>query len=263
MSLALERWRAHHGEHVGDWFETVGQFEALASLASHRYENPEDPFPEILPSSESLTFVAKDLGHPLLRRSEAASATTLLSSRDADSASGAHRQRLEHVRQEHLPPRLRRQRRAGARRRHGASRESATRAADCGSVDPHPGFAAGRRVTLLRRDRAGCATCSTARATEARASSCSTRSSTARTPTTARSALRPWSKSLVDVGALGLVTTHDLALAEIGDADDRLANVHFVDHLEDGKVAFDYVLREGVVTRSNAVELMREVGLLV
>ncbi|MBS1858698.1 MAG: hypothetical protein JST11_25230, partial [Acidobacteria bacterium] len=41
----------------------------------------------------------------------------------------------------------------------------------------------------------------------------------------------------------------------------RAANVHFEDHLEDGKIRFDYRMRPGVVRKSNAIELMRSVGL--
>jgi DNA mismatch repair ATPase MutS len=71
-------------------------------------------------------------------------------------------------------------------------------------------------------------------------------------------------RGLVERGALGLVTTHDLALARIADAlAPRAANVHFEDHLEDGRIAFDYRLRPGVVEKSNALELMRAVGLPV
>jgi DNA mismatch repair ATPase MutS len=69
-------------------------------------------------------------------------------------------------------------------------------------------------------------------------------------------------RGLVERGALGLVTTHDLALARVAEAlAPRGANVHFEDHLEEGHMAFDYRVREGVVTRSNALELMRSVGL--
>ena len=66
----------------------------------------------------------------------------------------------------------------------------------------------------------------------------------------------------MDRGAIGLVTTHDLALAEIAEGlGERAANVHFEDHIEDGKIRFDYVMRPGVVRKSNALELMRSVGL--
>lgn len=67
---------------------------------------------------------------------------------------------------------------------------------------------------------------------------------------------------VVAAGAFGLVTTHDLALTHIADGlGDQGANVHFEDHLEGGKMRFDYRMRAGVVEKSNALELMRSVGL--
>ena len=67
---------------------------------------------------------------------------------------------------------------------------------------------------------------------------------------------------LVERDACGFVTTHDLALTHIADAlGDQGANVHFEDHLEAGKMRFDYLMRPGVVQKSNALELMRSVGL--
>jgi len=69
-------------------------------------------------------------------------------------------------------------------------------------------------------------------------------------------------RGLLERGAIGLITTHDLALARIADEmAPRVENVHFQDSLVDGKMSFDYALQPGVVTRSNALELMRAVGL--
>lgn len=69
-------------------------------------------------------------------------------------------------------------------------------------------------------------------------------------------------KSLVERGAIGLVTTHDLALAGIAERlGDRAANVHFADQLENGEMIFDYKVREGIVKRSNALALMKSIGL--
>jgi DNA mismatch repair ATPase MutS len=63
-------------------------------------------------------------------------------------------------------------------------------------------------------------------------------------------------------GAIGLVTTHDLALAEIpGRVGPGAANAHFDDRLQDGKLIFDYRLKPGIVQTSNALELMRSLGL--
>ena len=69
-------------------------------------------------------------------------------------------------------------------------------------------------------------------------------------------------KGLAERGAIGLLTTHDLALAHIAEVlAPHAANVHFEDHVENGKIAFDYLLHPGIVKRSNALELMRSVGL--
>ena len=64
--------------------------------------------------------------------------------------------------------------------------------------------------------------------------------------------------------AIGLVSTHDLALAQIAETlAPRAANVHFEDRIEEGRVIFDYTMRPGVVTKSNALALMRSVGIEV
>jgi DNA mismatch repair ATPase MutS len=71
-------------------------------------------------------------------------------------------------------------------------------------------------------------------------------------------------RELVRRGAVGLVTSHDLALTRIVDELSPLAaNVHFEDHLEGDLIAFDYRLKAGPVTKSNAIALMRAVGLEV
>ena len=74
-------------------------------------------------------------------------------------------------------------------------------------------------------------------------------------------------RALLEEHALVLVTTHDLALARLTESEEgeagRLRNVHFVDTIEDGRIHFDFRLRPGIVDKSNALALMREVGLEV
>jgi DNA mismatch repair ATPase MutS len=71
-------------------------------------------------------------------------------------------------------------------------------------------------------------------------------------------------RSLVERHAIGLVTTHDLALTELAEHLKPAArNVHFEDHIENGEIRFDYRMRPGIVTKSNAIELMRSIGLQV
>ncbi len=58
------------------------------------------------------------------------------------------------------------------------------------------------------------------------------------------------------------MTTHDLELTRIVESmDGRADNWHFEDSVQNGQMTFDYKLREGVVQRSNALELMRMLGL--
>ncbi len=69
-------------------------------------------------------------------------------------------------------------------------------------------------------------------------------------------------RTLLDRGAIGLITTHDLAVTRVVDTlAPRAANVHFEDRFEGGEIHFDYRVKPGPVTHSNAVALMRAVGL--
>ena len=68
--------------------------------------------------------------------------------------------------------------------------------------------------------------------------------------------------ALLNRGAIGLVSTHDLALAEIGGSlDGQLCNVHFQGEFKNGRMHFNYKLRAGVVTKSNGLALMRSIEL--
>jgi hypothetical protein len=69
-------------------------------------------------------------------------------------------------------------------------------------------------------------------------------------------------EDLLRHGAIGMVTTHDLALTRIAEnLRDRGANAHFIDRIEDGRMVFDYQLRAGIVCGSNARGLMRAIGI--
>jgi len=71
-------------------------------------------------------------------------------------------------------------------------------------------------------------------------------------------------RGLVERGAVGIVTTHDLALTEMGELQQgMLRNMHFQDDLEEGRMRFDFLLREGIITKSNGLALMRSIGLKV
>ena len=71
-------------------------------------------------------------------------------------------------------------------------------------------------------------------------------------------------RSFVEQGAIGLITTHDLALTDIaGLLAPQAQNVHFEDQFENGTMTFDYRMRPGVIKNSNALALMRAIGIEV
>jgi DNA mismatch repair ATPase MutS len=69
-------------------------------------------------------------------------------------------------------------------------------------------------------------------------------------------------RTMIARAAIGMVTTHDLSLTEIAAIfPGQAKNVHLQDKVERGAMSFDYKLRDGVITHSNALELMRMIGL--
>ncbi len=72
-------------------------------------------------------------------------------------------------------------------------------------------------------------------------------------------------RQLLARGAFGAVSTHDLGITalgeEAGEFGGRVANVHFEEHVAGDTMTFDYVLRPGIVQSSNALRLMRAVGI--
>jgi DNA mismatch repair ATPase MutS len=69
-------------------------------------------------------------------------------------------------------------------------------------------------------------------------------------------------RDLVGQGALGAVSTHDVGITALErEMGDRVENAHFEEQVHGETMTFDYVLRPGVVQSSNALRLMRAVGL--
>lgn len=255
LAFAIERWRSENGAEAGRWLDAVGSFEALSSLASFAYERPDTVVPEIR-DGES-TFEARELGHPLLpgsrvvRNDVAMGPKAQLLIISGSNMSGkstmlrtigsngvlALAGSLVCARSMSISPL-----RIGASiRLHDSLQEGTSRFyAEISRIRQIVDLASGPLLFLLDEILHG------------------TNSHDRRIG--AEAILR----TLVQEGAIGLVTTHDLALAKIGDSlGKQVINVHFEDHLEDGKMMFDYRMRPGVVDKSNALELMRAVGLKV
>jgi DNA mismatch repair ATPase MutS len=62
--------------------------------------------------------------------------------------------------------------------------------------------------------------------------------------------------------AIGLLSTHDLALTDLeATTDGAVKNVHLRENVVADQMSFDYLLRRGPVTTSNALRLMKAAGL--
>jgi DNA mismatch repair ATPase MutS len=255
VAFAAEAWRKAHGSAVRPWVDVVGEMEGLLSLAGYSYERPADPFPVFVDGAAS--FEAESLGHPLVPASACVrndvsiareTRVLLVSGSNMSGKSTLMRAVGMNVvlAMAGAPVRAGRLRltplQVGASIRVNDSlRESSSRfyaeimrlrqIFDCAGKNPPLLFLLDELLqgTNSKDRRVG-----------------------------AEGVVR----ALVDRGAIGLVSTHDLALTDIGGSvEGHLHNVHFQDEFANGRMTFDYKLREGVVTKSNGLELMRSIGL--
>lgn len=257
VALAVERWRRAHGGSVRGWVEAAGRFEALSSLAQYSFEHPHEVFPDLLEGGAHLR--ARGIGHPLIPRpqcvrndvalSEGARIWLISGSNMSGKSTLLRAVGLNvvlamaggPVRAEAFaltPLQVGASIRINDSLREGSSRFYAeiTRLRQLKDL-------LGREPPLLFLiDEMLQGTNSNDR----------------------RIGAEGILSALAEGGAIGLATTHDLALTQLrGLREGILRNMHFEDHLENGRMHFDYRLRPGVVTKSNGLELMRAIGLRV
>jgi DNA mismatch repair ATPase MutS len=257
VALAIEAWRLACGPRLGRWTSALGELEALASLAGYAFEQPDDAWPEI--DGGAALFAADGLAHPLIPAARAVRNDLRLDGeRRLLLLSGSNmsgKSTLLRAAGTNLvlawcgaPVRARRLRVSrlalGASLRvHDSLQAGASRFyAEITRLRQVLDLARAQPPLLFLLDEILHGTNSSDRLAGSEAVV----------------------RALLQRGGLGLVTTHDLALAAIAEAlGPQAANVHFEDQLVDGRMSFDYRLRPGVVRRGNALELMRAVGLPV
>ena len=260
LAWAIEGWRRQHGAQVGGWLRTVGEFEALGSLSAFRYEHPDASFPDIVDSSPQdrrVFFEGVGLGHPLIARTQMVRNDVRLT---GDL-------RLLVVSGSNMSGKSTLLRTVGINA--VLALAGAPACATSLRITPFVIGATLRIQDSLQEGRSRFY----AEITRLRELT-----DVARGPvpllflldelfhgTNSHDRLIGASgvlRSLLDRGAIGLITTHDLALTAVADElAPRAANVHFEDHFDHGDLHFDYRMKPGPVTRSNALALMRAVGL--
>lgn len=259
-ALALEKWRSRVGKVAFGWFRALAELEALSSIAGFSFENPDHAFPEIV---ERATFEGIALGHPLIDEgkrvandvtiegpahalvvtgSNMSGKSTLLRALGINTvlanAGGpvcAKSLRLGHLR-------VATSMRVSDSLEEGTSRfyaelKKLKLVLDLSRVQAR---AEGSATLLFLLDEILHGTNTRERLIGARA------------------ILR----ELVKRNAMGAVSTHDLGLADLeAEMPGQMRNVHFEEQVEGEAMTFDYVLRNGVVQSSNALRLMKIVGL--
>ena len=263
VAYAAEAWRSAHGAAVRSWLAAIGEAEALLSLSAYTYEHPADPFPEFVEGLEHIPappcFIAEQLGHPLLSAakcvrnnvsicgetrvllisgSNMSGKSTLLRAVGINTVLAMAGAPIRAARLQLTPLQIGASILINDSLQEGSSRFYAeiTRLRQiCDLAEQNP-------PVLFLLDELLQGTNSKDRLIGAEGVV----------------------RALLDNGAIGLISTHDLALTNIGaQRGPRFHNVHLQDEIEDGKMKFDFKLREGVVTKSNGIELMRLIGLKV
>jgi MutS domain V len=253
--FAIDAWRRSHGLSIRCWLAAIGELEALSDLAGYSFEHPADVFPEF--TEDGPWFEAEAFAHPLLPESRAVRNDLRLN----------HEFHLMVVSGPNM-----------------AGKSTFVRSVGVNAVLAQCGATVRARRLRLSRLAVGASVCvldslqggiSRFYAEIARLKLIvdlthgpmpilflldellqGTNSHDRRIGAEAIA------RSLLDHDAIGLITTHDLALAEIAESlRPRAANFHFEDRLENGKLHFDYRLSPGIVQTSNALDLMRSIGL--
>ena len=255
--LAAESWRRRYGRSLRQWLETVGELEALAALGGYTYEHPDDVFPEFVDDGPCLE--AEALAHPLIPRNRAVT-NDLHLGRDLQLiiVSGPNMAgKSTFLRGIGVNAVLAQ---CGAPVRAGGLRLSplAVTASIC-VLDSLEGGISRFYAEINRLKLIMDLTHSSVPVLFLLDELLSGTNSHDRLIGT-----RSFVTKLVERGAVGLVSTHDLALTAIPEEiGSKAINCHFEDHLEDGRLHFDYKLYPGIVQTSNALPLMRSIGLEV
>jgi hypothetical protein len=259
VAWAIQRWRRQHGGAVRLWMEAVAEMEALNSLAIYAYEHPADVFPEF--EREGAGVDAEGMGHPLIAPakcvrnslrlggetrvllisgSNMSGKSTLMRTLGVNTVLAMCGAPVRAKRFRLTPLKIGASLLLNDSLQEGHSRfyaEIEKLGRICSLSE-----GAGKDGMLFLLDELLQGTNSKDRLAGAEGVV----------------------RALVEAGAIGMVTTHDLALAEMeGLPQGAMKNMHFQDQIVDGQMRFDFTLRDGVAMKSNGVELMRLIGLKV
>jgi hypothetical protein len=264
LASAIESWRREFGPKVIAWLAAVAEYEALSSLAAYAYEHADDPFPILVEDGGPERFEGASLGHPLVPAARMVRNDVFLTPQTrlliVSGSNMSGKSTLLRTVGVNVVLAM-----AGAPVR--AASLTLTPLAVGATLHVHDSLQAGRsrffaEISRIRSvvDLAGPLGTPASPGLLFLLDELFQGTNSHDRKIGAEALLL----SLIDRGAIGLTTTHDLALTAIAEqSGGRAVNVHFEDELKDGELIFDYRMKPGPVTHSNALALMKAVGLPV
>ncbi len=253
FTMAIEHWRLRHGAELQAWVAALGEFEALISLSTYSYEHPGDTVPLLLENSRILE--AEGLGHPLLDevscvRNDLQLGDTVRFLIVSGSNMSGKSTFLRAIGLNVVLANMGAPVRCARLRLSLLTIGAAIRIQDS-VVDGRSHFLA--EMQRLRR--------MIEMADQAPLLFLADEIMSGTNSHDRRIATEWVVQALMLRGAIGTITTHDLALTEIATNGLPGRNVFFEDSGESGNLSFDYKLRQGVLSRSNALNIAHLLGI--
>jgi hypothetical protein len=255
FGLRIERWRLDHGQDIPHWLETVGEFEAVNSIANYAFEHPQDNYPTL--KDGPAFFHGEELGHPLIADSDCIRNSIelnqncglwIISGSNMCGKSTFLRVIGINLVMSYLGAPIRGKSLSLSPLTLGSSinvQDSLEKGhskfyAEILQVKRLVEAAKSKPPVLFLMDELLHGTNSHDRLLGAKSII----------------------THMLKHGGIGLITTHDLTLTKaIDELNLSAKNMHFQDQFEGDKLRFDYKVHSGVVAKSNALELMRSIGI--
>ena len=254
-ALALNRWRRRHGEDLLRWGKAAGEFDALLALAQYQAERPGHVFASF---DDEPGLEAVNLGHPLIPEARLQRNTVRLGRGDAD---------VLIVTGSNMSGKSTLLRAIGTN--FVLARMGAPVTATTFRLGP---LALGASISVRDSLRDGVSRFLAELLALRRVMEAGSPVETllflldevlqGTNSNDRRLAAGALLGELGRRSAVGVMTTHDLSLTELDyEFPGRVRNLHFTERMTEGRMEFDYQLRDGVLPRGNALELMRILGL--
>ena len=255
LVLAVERWRIANQNDFVDWLDAWAEFDALNALACYSYEHPTDEFPELLEGVA--LFEAENLCHPLLPNDECVANDVALNGFTRfyliSGSNMAGKSTFLRAIGVNAVLAL-----AGAPVR--AQRPRISVFDVCASISINDSLYEGKSKFLaeVERLRDMLLRTESGRPVLFLIDEILSGTNSRDRGVAANSVV----KALIKGGAVGALSTHDLALTEIADDPElKGANVHMQSQNPENPLDFDYRVKPGITQQTNALAIVRLMGI--